>query len=147
MGATAHFVELAREINDRMSGYVVQRISECLNDQGKSLRSSRILILGVAYKPDVGDIRESPAVDILERLEKASADIAFHDPYVDEVQLRTRSIARTELSAAALREADILVVITNHSIYDWADISDRARVILDTRNALKAHQGPNIVRL
>lgn len=147
MGATAHFVELAREINDRMPGYVVQRISECLNDQGKSLRSSRVLILGVAYKPDVGDIRESPAVQILEGLEKASAEISFHDPYVAEVQLRTRTISRTELTTAALREADILVAVTNHSTYDWADISERARMILDTRNALRQFQGPNIIRL
>ncbi|HWL65234.1 MAG TPA: nucleotide sugar dehydrogenase, partial [Actinomycetota bacterium] len=147
MGATAHFVELAREINARMPAYVVQRITECLNDQGKSLRASRVLVLGVAYKPDVGDLRESPALEILEGLDKAGADITFHDPYVDEVQLKKRVIMRSELSPASLREADIVVAVTNHSGYDWGDIADRARTILDTRNALKAHPGPNVVRL
>ena len=147
MGATAHFVELAREINDRMPGYVVQRITELLNDQGKSLRSSRVLILGVAYKPDVGDMRGSPALTILLRLEKAGADIAFHDPYVDQVQLKDGVLDRTDLSAASLREADVVVAVTNHSTYDWADIADRSRVILDTRNALKHHPGPNIEKL
>ena len=147
MGATAHFVDLAREINDRMPGYVVQRITECLNDQGKSLRSSRVLLLGVAYKPDVGDIRESPAIEILERLDRASADIAFHDPFVDEVQLANKVIRRTDLDPAALREADIVVTVTNHSDYDWADVADRARMILDTRNALRDHLGPNVIRL
>jgi nucleotide sugar dehydrogenase len=147
MGATAHFVELAREINDRMPGYVVQRISECLNDQGKSLRSSNVLVLGVAYKPDISDVRESPALSILERLQKAGAKAAFHDPYVERVKLKNGDIERTELSAETLREADIVVAVTAHSSYDWKDISDRARVILDTRNALKHTPSTNVIRL
>lgn len=147
MGATAHFVELAREINDRMPGYVVQRISECLNDQGKSLRASRVLLLGVAYKPDISDVRESPALSILERLQKAGADAAFHDPYVERVTLKSGVIERTELNAATLREADIVIAVTAHSSYDWNDIADRARVILDTRNALKHTPGTNVIRL
>jgi UDP-N-acetyl-D-glucosamine dehydrogenase len=147
MGATAHFVELAREINDRMPGYVVQRISECLNDQGKSLRASRVLVLGVAYKPDISDVRESPALSILERLQKAGSKVAFHDPYVDRVSLKEGNIERTQLTAAALRDADIVVAVTAHSSYDWKDIADRSRVILDTRNALKDTPSTNVVRL
>ena len=147
MGATAHFVELAREINDRMPAYVVQRINDCLNDQGNSLRSSRVLILGVAYKPDISDIRESPALTILERLDKAGADVAFHDPFVEEIELKSGPLKRTDLSAAALREADIVVAVTAHSDYDWHDIADRSRLVLDTRNALKDYEGSNVVRL
>jgi len=147
MGGTAHFVELAREINARMPGYVVQRIGECLNEQGKSLRSSRVLLLGVAYKPDVSDVRESPALEILDRLQKAGADVGFHDPYVDEVSLKSSIIKRTELNAAALREADVVVTVTGHSSYDWADIADRSRMILDTRNVLRDTVADNVIRL
>lgn len=147
MGGTAHFVELAREINARMPGYVVQRISEALNDHGKSLSSSRVLILGVAYKPEVADIRESPAIEILERLRKAGAEVTFHDPHVEEVVLKTETMKRAELNAVALREADIVVAVTNHSTYDWNDIAERSRVILDTRNALRDTGANNVIRL
>lgn len=147
MGGTAHFVELAREINARMPAYTVQRIADALNDEGKSLKASRILLLGVAYKPDVGDVRESPALEILARLRKAGADVAFHDPYVDEVRVAGEILRGSDLDAAALREADIVVAITNHSTYDWADVAERARLVLDTRNALAGVEGANVVRL
>ena len=147
MGGTAHFVELAREINARMPAYVVQRITDALNDEGKSLKASRILLLGVAYKPDVGDVRESPALEILARLRKAGAHVSFHDPYVDEVLVAGEVIQARELNAAALRESDIVVAITNHSTYDWGDVAERSRLVLDTRNALSGVDGANVVRL
>lgn len=147
MGGTAHFVELAREINARMPAYVVQRITDALNDEGKSLKSSRILLLGVAYKPDVGDVRESPALEILARLRKAGANVSFHDPYVEEVHVAGEVLRGRDLDAAALRESDIVVAITNHSTYDWADVADRARLVLDTRNALAGVDGTNVVTL
>ncbi|MDQ3952289.1 MAG: nucleotide sugar dehydrogenase [Actinomycetota bacterium] len=147
MGGTAHFVELAREINARMPAYVVQRITDALNEEGKSLKSSRILLLGVAYKPDVGDVRESPALEIMARLRKAGANVSFHDPYVDEVHVAGEVVRGRDLDAAALRESDIVVAITNHSVYDWGDIADRSRLILDTRNGLAGIEDANIVRL
>ncbi|MFN2588996.1 MAG: nucleotide sugar dehydrogenase [Actinomycetota bacterium] len=147
MGGTAHFVELAREINARMPAYTVQRITDALNDEGKSLRSSRILLLGVAYKADVGDVRESPALEILARLRKAGASVSFHDPYVDEVRVAGEVMRGRDLDAAALRESDIVVAITNHSAYDWKDVAERARLVLDTRNALAGIAGSNVVRL
>ncbi|HYP21962.1 MAG TPA: nucleotide sugar dehydrogenase [Actinomycetota bacterium] len=147
MGGTAHFVELAREINARMPAYVVQRITDALNDEGKSLKASRILLLGVAYKPDVGDVRESPALEILARLRKAGANVSFHDPYVEEVRVAGEVIPVRTLDSAALRESDIVVAITNHSTYDWQDISDRSRLVLDTRNALAGITGGNVVTL
>lgn len=147
MGGTAHFVELAREINARMPAYVVQRITDALNDEGKSLKASRILLLGVAYKPDVGDVRESPALEILARLRKAGANVSFHDPHVEEVRVSGEVVRGRDLDAAALREADIVVAITNHSTYDWPDIAERARLVLDTRNALAGLPDTNVVRL
>jgi UDP-N-acetyl-D-glucosamine dehydrogenase len=147
MGGTAHFVELAREINARMPAYVVQRITDALNDEGKSLKASRILLLGVAYKPDVGDVRESPALEILARLRKAGSNVSFHDPYVDEVRVAGEVIQGRDLDAAALREADIVVAITNHSTYDWGDVAERARLVLDTRNALAGVRSANVVTL
>jgi UDP-N-acetyl-D-glucosamine dehydrogenase len=105
------------------------------------------LVLGVAYKPDVGDTRESPALSILAGLDEAGAEVAFHDPLVEEVQLGSRSLKRTELTAAVLGEADIVVAVTDHSVYHWPSIADRSRVVLDTRNALKDHKRSNVVRL
>jgi UDP-N-acetyl-D-mannosaminuronate dehydrogenase len=87
MGETARFVELAREINDRMPAYVVQRIVNCLNDEGKSLKTSSILVLGVTYKAEVADVRESPAVEIIKRLLKTGAEVRFHDPFIEEIAL------------------------------------------------------------
>ncbi|HWD10024.1 MAG TPA: nucleotide sugar dehydrogenase, partial [Actinomycetota bacterium] len=89
LGDTAHFIDLAREINNRMPVYVVQRIAEALNEEGKSLKGSAVLILGVAYKPDVGDLRESPALDVIARLRKSGANVSFHDPYVGSIRLET----------------------------------------------------------
>jgi UDP-N-acetyl-D-glucosamine dehydrogenase len=141
MGETARFVELAREINERMPVYVVQRIGDCLNEQNKSLRSARVLILGVAYKPDISDLRESPALEILERLHKAGADVRFHDPFVDSVELKNATLKGVELDEGTLWGADLVVTITNHSSYDWPWIAEHAKAILDTRNALQGLAG------
>ena len=146
MGETARFVELAREINDRMPGYVVQRVADCLNQQGKSLKSSRILLLGVAYKPDVGDVRESPALEILRRLHKGGANVRYHDPFVSELSVDGASFKTIGLSEEALGFVDLVVVVTNHSEYRWDWIAAHASMVLDTRNALAGLEG-NVVRL
>lgn len=146
MGETARFVELARQINRQMPGYVVGRIADCLNEEGKSLRSAKVLILGVAYKPDVADVRESPAIEIVSRLLKARAEVTFHDPYIQELVIGETILPATDLSDERLQGADIVVVVTDHSSYNWGDIANRARLILDTRNALKGIAG-RITRL
>jgi len=146
MGETARFVELARQINRQMPGYVVGRIADCLNEEGKSLKWAKVFVLGVAYKPDVADVRESPAIEIVSRLLKARAEVAFHDPYIEELAVGETSLPVTDLSDERLQGADIVVVVTNHSSYNWGDIANRARLILDTRNALRGIPG-RIVRL
>lgn len=144
MGTTARFVELAREFNQRMPAYVVQRIGEALNERGKSLKSSSILILGVTYKADVGDVRESPAVEILQRARKAGSRVVFHDPYVAALRLRDTELQRTHLDSRALREADLVLVHTAHSTYDWAWVAEHAQLVLDTRNALQGYGGATV---
>jgi UDP-N-acetyl-D-glucosamine dehydrogenase len=146
MHQTAHFVDLAREINDRMPAYVVERIGTCLNEEGKSLKGSKVLVLGVAYKPDVSDVRESPALAILSRLRKSGAVVSFHDPHVPSVDLDDGQLDGIELDDQRLRETDLVAVVTNHSSYAWDVVARHAPLILDTRNALKGIEG-RIVRL
>lgn len=137
MGETARFVELAREINERMPGYTVQRIVEILNEDGKSMKSSKLLVLGVTYKADVADLRESPALDIIRRLVRAGAQVAFHDPYVDKIDEKGVDLVRTDITPQTLRDFDLVAIITPHSQYDWNAIVENANRIFDTRNAIK----------
>lgn len=142
MGSTARFVELAREFNQRMPAYVVERLSEALNDQDKTLRGSNILILGVAYKPNVRDVRESPALAIIERLVKVGAIVRFHDPYVASIRLKGGEMKASELSLMSLGEADIVLAHTSHAAYDAQWIADHSKLIFDTRNFFKGITGP-----
>ncbi len=146
MHQTAHFVDLAREINDRMPAYVVERIGDCLNHEGKSLKGSGVLVLGVAYKPDVSDVRESPALDVIARLRRSGATVSYHDPHVPSIDLGDGTMESIDLDDRSLQEADLVVVITNHSSYAWDVVGRHARLILDTRNALKGIEG-RIVKL
>ncbi|MGH2718229.1 MAG: nucleotide sugar dehydrogenase [Actinomycetota bacterium] len=149
LGATAHFIDLAREINNRMPVYVVQRVADALNEEGKSLKGSKVLVLGVAYKPDVSDLRESPALEILHRLRKSGASVSFHDPYVESLRLEAENdtvMTGVPLDDERLGEADIVVVVTNHSSYAWEVVARHASLILDTRNALQGIEG-RIIRL
>ena len=137
MHQTAHFVDLAREINDRMPPYVVERVGECLNQEGKSLKGSTVLVLGVAYKPDVSDVRESPALSIIARLRRSGATVQFHDPHVSTITLEGSTLDGIELDDQHLSQADVVVVVTNHASYAWDVVARHAPLILDTRNALK----------
>lgn len=137
MGSTAHFVELAREINERMPTYVVERISGILNRDGKSLNSSKVLVLGVTYKADVADVRESPALTIVKRLLKNHADVSFNDPFVDDLSDEGIELQGTELTEQTLRESDVVVMITAHSNYDLAWIAEHATRVFDTRNSMR----------
>ena len=136
LGQTAHFVELSREINHRMPAYVVERVGDALNAEGKALRGAKVLVLGVAYKPDVSDMRESPALDVIARFRKAGAAVSFHDPHIASIAVAGERMQSVVLDEGRLAYADIVVVVTNHSAYDWEHVARHASLILDTRNAL-----------
>lgn len=137
MGATAHFVELAREINERMPTYVVERITGILNRDGKSLNGAKVFVLGVTYKADVADVRESPALAIIKRLQKGRADIRFHDPFVDDLSSEGIELRCTDLNADTLQDADVVVMITPHSSFELPWIAEHAGYVFDTRNSMR----------
>jgi UDP-N-acetyl-D-glucosamine dehydrogenase len=141
MGCTAKFVDLARDFNESMPTYVFQRLSEALNDSDKSVRGSSILLLGVAYKPDVNDARETPAVEIIQRLQKAGAKVSFHDPYVESLQLKAETMDSCELTEEALATADLVLFHTSHTCYDAQWIASHSQLIFDTRNYFKGVPG------
>lgn len=144
LGYPFRFVELAQEINAGMPSYVVRRIQDALNDEGKALRGARILLLGVTYKPDIADQRESPAKPIAVELRDKGADVSFHDPHVTTWRLGNADLQCVSDLDAALRDADLAVLLQNHSDYDLAAISAQARRLFDTRGAI---DGSKVVRL
>jgi UDP-N-acetyl-D-glucosamine dehydrogenase len=146
IGATARFVELAREFNQKMPTYIVQRVAEALNDGDKSLRGSSVLVLGVAYKPDIRDVRQSPALEIIERLIKSGARVSFHDPHVPVIQLKEGEMKTSELSEETLEAADVVLLHTDHSAFEPTWIAAHSRLVLDTRNGFREVEG-NVVRL
>jgi UDP-N-acetyl-D-glucosamine dehydrogenase len=136
---SARFIELASEINGNMPLFVVRKASELLNNGRKSVKGSRILVLGAAYKKDTGDVRESPALDVLQLLERRGANVQFHDPYNSEIVLEGgRRLRRTALTPTNLKRSDLVLIVTDHSVYDMDEVAKHARLILDTRNATSA---------
>jgi nucleotide sugar dehydrogenase len=144
LGYPFRFVELAQEINAGMPSYVVRRIQDVLNDEGKALRGSHILLLGVTYKPDIADQRESPAKPIAAELRDKGALVEFHDPHVVTWRLGPESLTRVDDLDAALARADVVVLLQNHSDYDLPAITAQAARLFDTRGATS---GPKVVRL
>jgi UDP-N-acetyl-D-glucosamine dehydrogenase len=146
---TARFIELASEINTGMPRFVITKIQDALNDWGKPLKGSRILVLGAAYKADIDDIRESPALDVIGLLLAKGALVSYHDPYIHTVKHDGWELTAVPDVMEAACDADCVVIITNHSTYDYAAILDSARLIVDTRNALgaKGRGNPKVVRL
>ncbi|MCI0575965.1 MAG: nucleotide sugar dehydrogenase [Chloroflexi bacterium] len=134
---TARFIELAAEINGHMPDYVVHKIADALNDECKSVKGSKILLLGVAYKPNVSDVRESPALDVILLLQARGAAVSYHDPCVPDLLPEGLPHHSIELTAEALAEADCVVVVTHHDSYDWPAVANQARLIVDTRHAIK----------
>jgi UDP-N-acetyl-D-glucosamine dehydrogenase len=133
----ARLIEVASEINTNMPRYVVQRIADILNEYERSVKGSKILILGVAYKKDVNDIRESPAIDIISLLSDKGAIVYYFDPYIPKIQIGDLEIESVELTREILRESDLVVLITDHSIFDYEFIYKNANLIFDTKNAFK----------
>jgi UDP-N-acetyl-D-glucosamine dehydrogenase len=145
-GFEARFIELAAQVNGAMPEYVVTKITDALNAHGKSIKGARILILGVAYKKNVSDYRESPAFDVMEELLHKGAKVTYCDPYVpsfEHMQLKMKSV---RLAPAVLRKADCVVIITDHDCFDDELIVRHARLVVDTRNAVKA-QASKVVKL
>ena len=136
--ADTSFIELADKVNSNMPVHVVERIADLLNQQGKPLRGSKILLLGVAYKQDVGDVRESPALDVMGLLLQKGAEVAYNDPYVPHLEHLGREWHSQKLTGELLAAQDCVVVLTDHSSYDWEFIARHANLIFDTRNAFKS---------
>ncbi|MBW2312917.1 MAG: nucleotide sugar dehydrogenase [Deltaproteobacteria bacterium] len=134
---SARFIELAIDVNTGMPEHVATKVGELLNEDRLPVNGSRILILGLAYKPDVGDVRESPAIDVIEALQAKGADISFHDPHVSEVTIGEHTYKNVELTDEVLTGCDIAVVVTDHSAIDWERVVAKAPRVYDTRNATK----------
>ncbi len=133
----ARFIELATEINGHMPEHVVAKVAEILNEDRIAVNGSRVLILGVAYKANVADIRESPALDIIRGLAERGAEVSFHDPHVPEVEVDGATYKRVDLSDDVLAASDVAVIVTDHAAVDWERVVARARRIFDTRNATR----------
>jgi UDP-N-acetyl-D-glucosamine dehydrogenase len=147
----ARFIELASEINTNMPRYVVNRVLDALNDRGKTLKGSKVLVLGIAYKPDVDDIRESPALDVIGLLAKKGAQVSYHDPYIPQMHTHDGLVELKSVGdlMKAVRDAEAVIIITNHKVYDYEAILNAAQFVFDSRNALGVlgKDSPKVVRL
>jgi UDP-N-acetyl-D-glucosamine dehydrogenase len=136
-------IELASEVNAEMPTFVVRKVADALNDDGRAARGSRVLVLGVAYKKDVSDLRESPALEIMRLLQEKGAVVVFHDPLCPEIaddghtMLRGLPMKSVPFSEAELRAAHAVVIVADHRTIDWAAVAECARVVIDTRGVLR----------
>jgi UDP-N-acetyl-D-glucosamine dehydrogenase len=146
-GFESRFIELTGHINATMPRFVIDRVAEALNGAGKPIKGSRIHLYGMAYKPDVGDSRESPAIDVAQLLHRRGGLISYSDPYVPEMSHGDFSMRAVAEADALKSGVDCVVVTTNHQCFDYGLLVERAPLIVDTRNALKAFKSPKIVRL
>ena len=141
----ARFIELAGYINAGMPQFVLDKIQVSLNDHDKPLRGSRVHIMGVAYKRDIDDLRESPALDLIHLLQKRGAIVSYSDPFIQQIRLEDIDLEAVPESCAGA--ADGTVVATDHSGFDYENLVARAPLIVDCRNSLKGYSSPNVVRL
>jgi UDP-N-acetyl-D-glucosamine dehydrogenase len=144
-GIEARFIELAGHINGQMPHFVVDKIQNALNDATKPLRGSHVHVLGTAYKRDIDDVRESPALDIIHLLNRRGARVTYTDPFVPS--MRIDGISMDSQDDSAIAAADCVVIVTNHSAFDYADVVSKAKLIVDTRNALAKFDSDKIVTL
>lgn len=131
----ARFIELAGDINSHMPEWVVERITSLLNKHGKSVKGSKIVILGIAYKKDIMDVRESPALDVMRLLDGLGAKVVYNDPHVPSIKWDNGTRKSAKLTAALLKNADLTVILTNHTVYNYQWIVNNSHLIFDTRNA------------
>jgi UDP-N-acetyl-D-glucosamine dehydrogenase len=137
------FIDLASEINSQMPDYVVEKTAHALNDARKAVNGSRVLVIGVAYKKNIDDIRESPALDVIRLLEGRGATVAYHDPYIPRFREEGHERVGVPLTAAELERSDAVVIVTDHSSIDYQLIVDHADVVVDTRNATAKVKNPS----
>jgi UDP-N-acetyl-D-glucosamine dehydrogenase len=141
------FIELAGKTNEAMPYYVVKRLMEALNIHRKPMAGSRILMLGVAYKANIDDLRESPAIKIAELLREAEADLVYHDPFVPSFSVGGVELPSVELTPEEIASADVVAIVTDHRGVDYESVYNNAQLILDTRNAMREYDGGKVVRL
>ena len=144
VGMPTKFIELAGQINQGMPEYVVNRVLLALNSRGKAMKGSRILVLGLSYKPDIDDVRESPSFELIEKFAELGAKVDYNDPHVPRTHRMRRYDMKMEsvaITPDALRSYDCVVISTHHSAYHWQEVADHAQLIVDTRNALKGVKG------
>ena len=146
-GFECRFIELAGTVNSAMPDYVVERVAEALNTVRKSINGSRVHLVGVAYKKDVNDMRESPALDILALLSKRGAQLSYSDPFVPELQHGNQTLASVDVAAALAAAPDCAVICTDHTAFDYDALVNSDTLLVDTRNALRNRQSPRIFRL
>jgi len=131
------FIDVASEVNSEMPAFWVRKVAERLNDDGKAVKGSKVLVLGVAYKRDIDDVRESPALDIIRLLLQQGAEVSYHDPYVPEVVEDGARLQSVQLTGEELKNSDCVVIVTDHANIDFQVVASNAQQVVDTRNALK----------
>ncbi|MDL0132516.1 UDP binding domain-containing protein [Halobacterium salinarum] len=141
------FINVADTVNREMPEHVVGRVVEQLNDHGTALSNADVLVVGAAYKPDVSDTRESPAIDIVTKLADWNASVEYHDPHVPELDVGDATYESVSLTDDRLRDADCVVVVTDHSVFDVDRIVDEAPLVFDARNATSHRDDDHVVRL
>lgn len=148
-GYEAQFIALADQINRAMPEHVVNLVGDALNDRGRALRGASILVLGVTYKADVNDIRESPALEIIQMLERKGGQVSYADPFTPQLTVEGVKLTAVDPTPEVIAGADCVLILTNHTGFDYATIADRSALVVDTRNALKAYRSnrPSIVTL
>ncbi len=142
-GVNTRFIELAGEVNSAMPEYVVNKVAEALNSQGKAMRGSKVLMLGIAYKPNVDDMRESPSVEIMEQLRKRGAEVSYSDPWVPgfpKMRKYKFDLTSVELTSESIQEYDCIVIGTNHEVFDYQLIADNAKTLVDSRGVFRKKQ-------
>jgi UDP-N-acetyl-D-glucosamine dehydrogenase len=146
-GFEARFIELAGQVNGQMPDHVVALVAQSLNQHKKSVNGARVLVVGVAYKADIDDTRESPSLDILEKLHQGGAKTDYHDPLVPTLSFGNRLMKSVPLTPSHLRRYDCVVIATAHKTIDYRALLRHARGVVDTRNVFKSSHSPKIVRL
>jgi UDP-N-acetyl-D-glucosamine dehydrogenase len=141
------FIELAAEVNEKMPYYVVSRLMDALNSRGKSLKDARIIVLGVTYKKDISDIRESPALKLVQLLHDKGADVCYNDPHVPRVEHEGLDLESQDLTDERVASADCLVIATDHTVYNYADLVAKAALIFDARGATRRIKAENVIIL
>jgi len=144
VGHATRFIELAGEINRNMPEWVAHRIVLALNQQGRAVKGAKILVLGLAYKPDVDDVRESPSFELIEKLEHLGAEVDYNDPlvpYTHKMRQHDLKMHSVPLTPENLKRYDCVVISTHHSCYNWQLVADNARLVVDTRNAMAGVKG------